>query len=98
MDENVPPPGVSTGRRRRGCKGRNVPNTSPLGCGFRRERVTRVVCGNMGELGKLALGSDGDVLGWISDEGSGSTSGEESPSGLVCSFNERLGGGEGGGI
>ena len=100
MDENVLPPGVSTRRRRRGCKGRNGPNTSPVGCGFRRERVTRVVRGDEGVLGKLALGSDGNVVGWISRGGVGSvcTSGGESSSVLVCGVGGRVGDGEDGGI
>lgn len=65
MDENVPSPGVPTVRRRRGCNGRKGPNTSPVGCGFRRERVTRVVLDNEsseGELYELALSSDGDLV------------------------------------
>ena len=68
-----------------------------MGCGFRRERVTRVVCGNDGELGKLALGSDGKVVDRISrgDAGSVCTSGGGISSGLVCGVGGRVSGGEG---
>jgi len=62
MDENVPSPGVSAGRRLRGWNGRTGPDTSLV---FRRERVTRVDLDGKPSadgLGELTLSSDGRVV------------------------------------
>lgn len=66
MDENAPSYCVSAGRRRRDCNGRTGPNTSFVGCGFRRERVMRVVLDDKpseGELEVLAPNLEGKVFG-----------------------------------
>ena len=102
MDENVPSPGVSAVRRRRGCNGRKGPNTSPVGCGFRRERVTRVVLDNdplEGELNELASSSDGNVVDSMSGGDVSSvcrSGGGVGCSGVVCKAGGRVGGGEDG--